>query len=125
MSRTATIFEEAAVKLVIATSFALIIALAGAAQTTPQRPESTRAAVPTIPYDSQIDFLKNSPDMNFGEVLGIAVNSKGHVVVLNHPGSAAAGPLYGNASTQLLEFDQTATATRTRESPSTTNAAPG
>ena len=43
--------------------------------------------------------------MNFGEVLGIAVNSKGHVVVLNHQGSMSA-PLYGNASTQLLEFDQ-------------------
>jgi len=63
--------------------------------------------VPTIPFDATADFLKYSPDMNFGEVLGVAVNSKGHVVVLNHPGSAASGPLYGNASTQLLEFDQT------------------
>jgi len=45
--------------------------------------------------------------MNLGEVLGVAVNSKGHIVVLNHPGSATSGPLYGNASTQLLEFDQT------------------
>src|SRR5213083_591531 len=60
-----------------------------------------------IPFDSITDFFKNSPDMNFGEVLGVAVNSKGHVVVLNHPGSATSGPLYGNASTQLLEFDQT------------------
>src|SRR5207244_3039881 len=33
-------------------------------------------------------------------------NSKGHIVVLNHPGSAASGPLYGNSSTQLLLFDQ-------------------
>src|SRR5262249_18064234 len=41
-----------------------------------------------------------------GEVLGVAVNSKGHVVVLNHPGSANAGPMYGNSSTELLEFDQ-------------------
>ena len=62
--------------------------------------------VPTIPFDSSTDFLKYSPDMNLGEVLGVAVNSKGHVVVLNHPGSATSGPLYGNASTQLLEFDQ-------------------
>ena len=67
---------------------------------------SAQPAVPTIPFDAQTDFLKISPDMNFGEVLGVAVNSKGHVVVLNHPGSAASGPLYGNASTQLLEFDQ-------------------
>src|SRR4029078_5469765 len=36
-----------------------------------------------------------------------AVNSKGTIVVLNHPGSATSGPLYGNATTQLLEFDST------------------
>ena len=63
--------------------------------------------VPTIPFDTSTDFLKYSPDMNLGEVLGLAVNSKGHIVVLNHPGNATSGPLYGNASTQLLEFDQT------------------
>ena len=61
--------------------------------------------VPIIPYDIAPTFLKNSPDMNFGEVLGVAVNSKGSVVVLNHQGSAASGPLYGNATTQILEFD--------------------
>ena len=27
--------------------------------------------------------------------------------MLNHPGSATSGPLYGNATTQLLEFDET------------------
>jgi hypothetical protein len=79
---------------------ALIATLTALAQT-PQT-----SAVPTIPFDSAIDFLKYSPDMNLGEVLAVAVNSKGHVVVLNHPGSATSGPLYGNASTQLLEFDQ-------------------
>jgi hypothetical protein len=63
------------------------------------------AEVPVIPFDFSTDFLKYSPDMNFGEVLGVAVNSKGRIVVLNHPGSASSGPLYGNASTQLLEFD--------------------
>jgi len=97
------------VKLVIATGCSLVLAFAvAAAQAPPQpsRPEPARA-VPTIPFDTQTDFLKNSPDMNFGEVLGVAVNAKGHVVVLNHPGSASSGPLYGNASTQLLEFDQT------------------
>jgi sugar lactone lactonase YvrE len=65
------------------------------------------ANVPKIPFDAAGDFLKYSPDMNLGEVLGVAVNSKGRIVVLNHPGSATSGPLYGNASTQLLEFDQT------------------
>jgi hypothetical protein len=75
---------------------------ASAAQAQPPAPA---ADVPLIPFDSSADFLKYSPDMNLGEVLGIAVNSKGRVVVLNHPGSASSGPLYGNASTQLLEFD--------------------
>ena len=35
----------------------------------------------------------------------MAVNSKGHIIVLNHPGTATAGPVYGNATTQIFEFD--------------------
>lgn len=62
---------------------------------------------PEIPFDANTEFLKYSPDMNLGEVLGIAVNSKGRIAVLNHPGSSTSGPMYGNASTQLLEFDAT------------------
>src|SRR5580765_4797919 len=65
------------------------------------------ANVPKIPFDTSADFLKYPPDMNLGEVLGVAVNSKGYLVVLNHPGSATSGPVYGNASTQLFEFDET------------------
>jgi hypothetical protein len=63
------------------------------------------AAPPTLPYEVVYDFFKITPDMNFGEVLAVAVNSKGTVVVLNHPGSPTTGPLYGNATTQLWEFD--------------------
>ncbi len=63
--------------------------------------------MPLIPFESIPNYLKYSPDMNLGEVLGIAVNSKGRLVVLNHPGSATSGPLYGNATTQLFEFDET------------------
>ena len=77
----------------------------------PPAAEQTAAAspvtVPEIPFDSDTSFLKYSPDMNLGEVLGVAVSSKGRIVILNHPGSANTGPLYGNASTQLLEFDAT------------------
>src|SRR5712692_3992427 len=80
----------------------LVIAVAASATAVTQG-----VTAPTIPFDSSTDFLKYSPDMNLGEVLGVAVNSKGHIVVLNHQGNAPAGPLYGNASTQLLEFDQT------------------
>jgi DNA-binding beta-propeller fold protein YncE len=63
--------------------------------------------VPLIPYESVPNFLKYSPEMNLGEVLAVAVNSKGQVMLLNHPGSAnLGGPVYGNATSQLLEFDQ-------------------
>ena len=58
-----------------------------------------------IPFVSVPDFLKYPPTMNLGETLAVAENSKGHLIVLNHPGTSTAGPLYGNATTQLLEFD--------------------
>ena len=61
--------------------------------------------VPLIPFESVPNFFKINPDMNFGETLSVAVNSKGNIVVVNHPGTATAGPLYGNATTQLWEFD--------------------
>ena len=84
---------------------AIAVAPAGPAVSV-QAQSGLNTSVPKIPFDSVTDFLKYSPDMNLGEVLGVAVNSKGHIVVLNHSGSATSGPLYGNASTQLLEFDQ-------------------
>ena len=68
-----------------------------------QQPDNSDA--PLIPFVSVPNYLKYSPDMNLGEILGVAENSKGHLVVLNHPGSATTGPLYGNATHQLLEFD--------------------
>ena len=62
-------------------------------------------SVPLIAYESVPNFLKYPPEMNLGEVLGVAVSSRGNIMVLNHPGSAnSGGPLYGNATTQLLEF---------------------
>ncbi len=76
-----------------------------AAQQPPPTPAPAVVSVPEIPFDAAADFLKYSADMNLGEVLGVAVSSKGRLVVLNHPGSATTGPMYGNASTQLLEFD--------------------
>ena len=63
---------------------------------------------PSIPFDSDPNFLKLNYQMNLGEVLGVAVNSKGTIVVLNHPGSATSGPLYGNATTQTPWIDRLA-----------------
>ncbi len=36
-------------------------------------------SAPEIPFES-VPFLKLTPDRNLGEVLSVAVNSKGHVV---------------------------------------------
>lgn len=70
-----------------------------------QRPPVNNGNVPLLQFESVPEPLKLPPRMNFGEVLSVAVNSKGTIVVLNHPGTATSGPLYGNATTNLLEFD--------------------
>jgi NHL repeat len=58
---------------------------------------------PEIAYRSVPDFLKLPPDVYFGEVSGVAVNSKGHVFVFSRGNTT--GPAYGAAAAQLLEFD--------------------
>ena len=64
---------------------------------------SAQNAVPEIAFDSVPDFFKLPAGMNFGEVPGVAVNSKGHVFVFTRSNSAN-GPAYGAAAAQLLEF---------------------
>jgi hypothetical protein len=59
--------------------------------------------VPEIAFDSVPDYPKLPAGMNFGEVPGVAVNSKGHVFVFTRSNSAT-GPAYGAAAAQLLEF---------------------
>src|SRR5436309_14518433 len=78
---------------------------AGVGQPGPNQDVSIVNDVPLIPFESVPNFFKINPDMNFGETRGVAVNSKGNIVVVNHPGTATGGPLYGNATTQLWEFD--------------------
>src|SRR6202008_798316 len=60
-------------------------------------------SVPEIQFDSVPDFLKLPAGMNFGEVPGVAVNSKGHVFVFTRSNSAN-GPAYGASAAQLFEF---------------------
>ena len=60
------------------------------------------APAPEIPYRSVPDFLKLPPDLYFGEVSGVAVNSKGHVFVFSRGNTT--GPAYGASAAQLLEF---------------------
>jgi DNA-binding beta-propeller fold protein YncE len=62
-------------------------------------------SAPEIAFDSAPDFFKLPEGMYFGEVSGIAVNSKKHVFVLSRGNTS--GPAYGAAAAQLLEFDPT------------------
>ncbi len=57
---------------------------------------------PQIHYRSLPNVLQLPPDIYFGEVAGVAVNSKGHVFVFSRGGTT--GPAYGAAAAQLLEF---------------------
>ena len=66
-------------------------------------PAFAQQSVPEIPFDSVADFLKLPPGMNFGEVPGVAVDSKGHVFAFTRSNSAN-GPAYGASAAQLLEF---------------------
>jgi hypothetical protein len=83
----------------------LLTPLGALAQAGPTAAPVDNSAAPTIAFDT-VDFIRLKPGQNLGEVLGIAVNSKGDVVILNHPGSATTGPLYGNATTEILQFDK-------------------
>src|SRR5947208_12078323 len=60
-------------------------------------------SVPEIAFDSSADFLKLPAGMNFGEVPGVAVNSKGHLFVFTRSNSAG-GPAFAPTAAQLLEF---------------------
>src|SRR6185437_1099799 len=79
--------------LALGATLLLSVRVEGAAQAQP----------PEIPFDSVPDFLHLPADMYFGEVAGIAVNSKGHIFVLSRGNTS--GPAYGAAAAQLLEFD--------------------
>ena len=59
-------------------------------------------SVAAIPFDSAPEPLTLPADIYFGEVTGVAVNSKGMVYVLSRGNTS--GPAYAAAATQLLEF---------------------
>jgi sugar lactone lactonase YvrE len=66
-------------------------------------PARAQQSIPDIPFDSTAEFLKLPAGMNFGEVPGVAVTSKGHVFVFTRSNSAG-GPAYAPTAAQLLEF---------------------
>jgi streptogramin lyase len=69
-----------------------------------------QAPVPNIDFESIPDFLKLPKDIYFGEVTGVAVNSKGHIFVLSRGNTS--GPAYAAAAAQLLEFNPDGTFAR-------------
>jgi sugar lactone lactonase YvrE len=73
-------------------------------------PAYAQQAVPSIAFDSVPNPLRLPPNMYFGEVSGVSVNSKGHVFVLSRGNTS--GPAYAAAATQLLEFDAKGTFAR-------------
>ena len=56
--------------------------------------------VSDISFDSVPDFFKLPAGMNFGEVPGVAVDSRGHVYVFTRSNTAT-GPAYAPAAAQL------------------------
>src|SRR3984893_8608970 len=60
-------------------------------------------AVPSIEFESVPNPLRLPPNMYFGEVSGVSLNSKGHIFVLSRGNTT--GPAFGAAAAQLLEFD--------------------
>ena len=66
-------------------------------------PAFAQQNVPSIAFDSVPNPVKLPHNMYFGEVSGVALNSKGHIFVLSRGNTS--GPAYAAAATQLLEFD--------------------
>jgi streptogramin lyase len=68
-----------------------------------QAPTQAPAPVPELPFESVPDPLTMPPDISFGEVAGVAVNSRGNIFVFSRGNST--GPAYMATAAQLLEFD--------------------
>ena len=68
-------------------------------------PVSTQqqAAVPELPFESVPNPLTLPNDIHFGEIAGVAINSKKHIFVFSR--GNLTGPAYMNQAAQLLEFD--------------------
>ena len=66
--------------------------------------------VPELAYDAQVEPLKLPPNLNFGEVAGVATNSKGDVFVYTRTGhptlsiGSARGFVHGGS--RLFQFDR-------------------
>jgi DNA-binding beta-propeller fold protein YncE len=60
------------------------------------------APVPEIPFDAAVDVLKLPPNLYLGEVAGIALDSKFHILVFSRTGVRST--VHGATASQLFEF---------------------
>ncbi len=60
---------------------------------------------PEIPFDSEIDFFKLPADLHFGEMAGVALDSKKNVYVFSR--GNVTGAAYKAQASQLLKFSPT------------------
>src|SRR5512132_3219588 len=79
-------------------------------------PLAAQLVVPEIAYDAAIEPLKLPPDLNFGEVAGIATNSKGDVFVYTRTGhptlSLGTARPFAHGGSRLFQFDRAGKFTR-------------
>ncbi|MBL8136321.1 MAG: 6-bladed beta-propeller, partial [Acidobacteria bacterium] len=68
-------------------------------------PAAAQQAVPELPFESVPNPLTMPNDIHFGEIGGVAMNSKRHIFVFSR--GNLTGPAYMNQAAQLLEFDAT------------------
>jgi len=74
-------------------------------------PLGAQLVVPELTYDVQIEPLKLPPNLNFGEVAGIATNSKGDVFVYTRTGhptlSLGSARPFAHGGSRMFRFDKT------------------
>src|SRR3954468_11866913 len=74
-------------------------------------PLAAQLVVPELVYDAQVEPLKLPGNLNFGEVAGVATNSKGDVFVYTRTGHptlwlASARP-FAHGGSRMSRFDKT------------------
>jgi NHL repeat len=77
---------------------AVVLAVAALAPVSTQQ-----QAIPELAFESVPNPLTMPNDIHFGEIAGVAVNSKKHIFVFSR--GNLTGPAYMNQAAQLLEFD--------------------
>src|SRR5215468_10140809 len=72
---------------------------------------SAQLTVPELTYDAVIEPLKLPPNLNFGEVAGVATNSKGDVFVYTRTGhptiSLGSARPFAHGGSRMFRFDKT------------------